>query len=236
MKNETVAQESQDQDGMTASNRRRWLVILPAALLLAGALAVTTLVVLDSTSSADLRITRGLQDSATPSAIGAMRAFSLFGSTKVMIPLSVVVFVLLLARKERRGAAYFAAASILMVAVTQLMKALINRPRPAEPVVAVFDHPGDASFPSGHVTAAVIFAGFLAALVILSPQKSRAVKVGAGASASVAVGLVGLSRIYLGAHWLSDVLGGFLIGGAALVVVVAHYTKGRIRGDSARGH
>lgn len=233
-KTETAARESQEDDVLARQHRRLHLVLL-SSLLLVCSVAVTTLVALDSTSAADLKVTRELQGAATPSVVGAMRAFSLFGSTKVMIPLSVVVFVLLLARKERRAAMYFAAASISMVAVTQLMKALINRPRPSEPVVAVFDHPGDASFPSGHVTAAVIFAGFLAALVILSPQKSRAVKVGAGASASVAVGLVGLSRIYLGAHWLSDVLGGLLIAGVALVVIVARYTKGRARGDSIRG-
>lgn len=223
-KNVTAAVANQEHSDHALWYQRRPFAV-STALMLICALTVTVLVASNALSPADLRVTQELQESVTPSAIGAMRVVSLFGSVKVMIPLTIAAFVLLLVREEHRAATFFAAASVLMVVITHLLKVLINRARPAEPVVAIFDKPGDSSFPSGHVTSVVIFAGFLAALVILSSRRSRITKVGAGTSAAVAVGLAGFSRIYLGAHWLSDVIDGYLIAGAALAIAVAAFAR-----------
>lgn len=69
---------------------------------------------------------------------------------------------------------------------------------------------GSASFPSGHSTQAATFYGGLVLLVLLSGAPVRR-KVIAVAAAGVVTMLVGVSRAYLGAHWASDVLGGYLL-------------------------
>lgn len=144
-----------------------------------------------------------------------------------MIPLTAAVAVTLILLGLRRDALYFVVASILMVAVTQVAKALINRPRPRTDLVGVFDHPIDPSFPSGHVTAVVVFTGFLLfALVLARPEIAPGWKVAWCALAALAVVAVGISRIYLGAHWVSDVLGGYFVGGTVLLLTLLVWSRG----------
>jgi undecaprenyl-diphosphatase len=77
--------------------------------------------------------------------------------------------------------------------------------------------PTDYSFPSGHAMSAVgIYGVVAAALIALYPRARRPVI----AAAIALIALIGLSRIYLGVHWPSDVIGGFLGGVPPLVVSV----------------
>jgi len=110
-------------------------------------------------------------------------------------------------------AAAFAGAWVLSSAV----KALTHRPRP--PAAQAIGHWTGHAFPSGQVTHAAAVYGVLAALLAASsPRWGR--KVGLWAAAVLLVGLVGLSRLYLGANWLTDVLAGGALGGAWLFVLL----------------
>ena len=111
--------------------------------------------------------------------------------------------------------------------VNVLMKFAFHRARPS------FDHPllvlTSYSFPSGHVAGATLFYGFLVALYAFRPGQWRH-KVLALMAALVVVALVALSRMYLGAHYLSDVLAAFAEGSAWLTLcVVATRTWSRYR-------
>lgn len=108
-----------------------------------------------------------------------------------------------------------AAGSLLM---TVAGKDLIGRTRPPLPD-AVPPYEYSASFPSGHSLNSVVIAGMVAYLIILRLQARRTKLLTAAAAAAFAVA-VGLSRVYLGHHWLTDVLVAWTLGLAWLAVVI----------------
>jgi undecaprenyl-diphosphatase len=113
-----------------------------------------------------------------------------------------------------------AAACVLGTAVQQSLKAAVGRARPVWPDPVDSAH--YAAFPSGHAMTATVVCGLLLWLLQLYGA-GRALRRTALALAVISVVGVGLTRVWLGVHWASDVLGGWLLG--ALVValtVVAH--------------
>jgi membrane-associated phospholipid phosphatase len=106
-----------------------------------------------------------------------------------------------------------------------VIKALVARPRPTADLVRVYDSPESYSFPS---TTAFFAATFLGILGYLAWQPRRRVVI-------VTLGILlllssGLSRVYVGAHWATDVLGGWLLGGAWLLVLIALHRWWLVRG------
>lgn len=124
----------------------------------------------------------------------------------IIVPVGIVV--LLCVAKRFWGAAYFAIAALLSVAVVQLLKAVLDRPRP-EDILVLTDA---GSFPSGHVANAATTA------VVLAIILHRWWVWFAGIAY---VALMALSRTYLGAHWVSDTIGGALVGAGIAVIVWA---------------
>ena len=90
-----------------------------------------------------------------------------------------------------------------------MLKLFFNRPRPD--VVAHWTSYASASFPSGHAANSAIIYLTLAVLIARS-VRSRAVRIYVVASASLLTFLIGLSRLYLGVHWPTDVLSGWIVG------------------------
>jgi membrane-associated phospholipid phosphatase len=115
-----------------------------------------------------------------------------------------------------------------------VVKPLVARPRPSPSLVHVFTPVGGYSFPSGHVMGYTSFFGTLAVLAWLRLAPGAA-RTGVLAVCVVAIGLVGLSRIYLGVHWFTDVVGGYLLGGLWLVTVLSLYRVARRVSHGARG-
>ena len=108
------------------------------------------------------------------------------------------------------------------------VKLLVNRPRPDATGVTVIDKLKDTSFPSGHVLFYVVCVGFLWFLcyTLLKPSWRRTLGLWVF-GAIVALG--GVSRIYMGEHWPSDVLGSYLVGSACLVLTIELYRWGKTR-------
>ena len=104
------------------------------------------------------------------------------------------------------------------VAVT-LIGNLVDRPRPTDDLVHIFRHTDRSSFPSSHVTHATVFLGTLTFAVTRSWKPGRARRL-ILASMVLALTAVGVSRLYLGAHWLSDVVGGYAIGAVLVAAAV----------------
>lgn len=98
-------------------------------------------------------------------------------------------------------------------ATTFILKLVVARPRPLGGLVTT----EDLSFPSGHASVAVAFYGFLA-LVLLKQTSVPWIKyLIIGLTSSVVV-LIGVSRLYLGVHYVSDVIAGYIVGGCALTL------------------
>ena len=112
-------------------------------------------------------------------------------------------------------------------------KLLVERPRPTADVVRVMSELGDFSYPSGHVVSYVSFFGFLFFLTYVlfkrSWQRTAALVV-----LGLLVGLVGISRIHVGHHWASDVLGGYALGTAYLLILIELYRVLVVKPAAAR--
>lgn len=112
------------------------------------------------------------------------------------------------------------------------LKGLLDRPRP--PVDGRLVHVASESLPSGHAMMAIVVIGTL--VVLAWPGRSAAGRAVLVAAAALWVGAVGLTRLYLGVHWFSDVLAGWLVGGAWLAVCVAAWSWWRARFRRRVGH
>jgi membrane protein DedA with SNARE-associated domain/membrane-associated phospholipid phosphatase len=139
------------------------------------------------------------------------------GSLVVIVPLvSSVVLWLTLRRRDWGLAALLALAVGGAVALFDLAKALVERSRP--PASGWIGHFTGGAFPSGHAALTVAFYGMAAVVLSIGrPPKARA---WLWAAAAVLILAVGGSRIYLGAHWLTDVLGGYALGATWLAVLL----------------
>lgn len=140
------------------------------------------------------------------------------GSVRVLLPLILVVGVgCWLRQRTWRPLGLLAAAYLGADLAFNAVKELVGRPRP--PAGILLTPVAGPGFPSGHATQAVAVYGMLAALTAAAtPRWSR--KVAAWAAAVVIVGTVAVSRLYLGTHWLTDVLGGLALGAAWLFALL----------------
>jgi len=205
------------QVSFLASRTRLWLqnpvpfaVLVGAALLYVGAL-VSGLAedVLDSDSIvlADGWLVHWLAAHRTPVGIGFFDAVSFLGNRQAAVVL--IVAVVLLWNRRRRSALAMIVATTGSQIVVSLGKAGFGRPRPPAVLAAVT--PLDASFPSGHssISVALYALGFY--LLFRSTRSPRLKRLWL-ALAFLFPLLIGFSRLYLGAHYLSDVLAGWGVG------------------------
>jgi magnesium-transporting ATPase (P-type)/membrane-associated phospholipid phosphatase len=149
-----------------------------------------------------------------------VQAVTRLGSNLVILPTALVVGgVFMIRRRDWRPLVLLGAAAIGAVLLYDIVKALVGRPRP--PSSIWIGHFSGSAFPSGHTTASVAFYAMLALVLSIGAPVGRRALLWTGA-ALVAVA-VGGSRVYLGAHWLTDVLAGGALGAAwvGLLIVVA---------------
>jgi len=142
----------------------------------------------------------------TPWMDAFMVAVTMLGDAWVYVPLGLVVLAWLLWQRDQPAAVHWLAALGFGAVLTRVLKTALHTPRPTELYTGV----SGFSFPSAHATMAAVTYGFLAVLIAreLPLTGRRLVYVGAG----LVIMLIGASRIYLGAHWLSDVAGGLTLG------------------------
>jgi membrane-associated phospholipid phosphatase len=153
------------------------------------------------------------------------------GSIRVLLPLIMVVGLgWWLRHRTWRPLRLLAAACAGAELAFNAVKELVHRPRP--PAVILLKPVAGPSFPSGHATQAVAVYGMLAALAAATTPRWSG-KVTAWALAVVIIAVVAVSRLYLGAHWLTDVLGGLALGAAWLFALLASVrTIGRLHAHS----
>ncbi|MET0752774.1 MAG: phosphatase PAP2 family protein [Pyrinomonadaceae bacterium] len=151
---------------------------------------------------------------ASPVITHLMKFLSFAGSAFVLAPLGIVIVVIFLRLKWRRATVLFAVAMIGEVILSLTLKGVFRRTRPE--AFFGYELPSSYSFPSGHALGAFCFFGILAWL-ITARLKNRTAKILIWTLAVTLIFSIGFSRIYLGVHFPSDVVGGY---SAALVWTV----------------
>ena len=139
------------------------------------------------------------------------------------IPWIIVVWlggVAALFTAARRWEALLLLTSVLVRLLNSGVKELIDRPRPSADLVTVSDHPSSPAFPSGHADGVIIIYGLLFYFITLFVTQPGLRLLGQAACLWVIL-FTGMERVYVGAHWPSDVLGGYYLGGLILAAIIA---------------
>jgi membrane-associated phospholipid phosphatase len=178
----------------------------------------------------DVAITRSFQQDQAPWLRIAMLAISYPGSSLLLPFLVLLTAVVFWVVGDRLEAVYVAGLSTISLLLNLLLKVLVSRPRPTANLVTFVQAAVGYSFPSGHVMAYIAYWGLLFAFGVILLEGRHWWRTALLITSAASVVLIGPSRIYLGAHWASDVLGAYLIGEALLGLAVGVYLPLKERG------
>jgi len=175
----------------------------------------------------DLRITKAVQSLHVGVLDAVLRALTWAG----FVPQVDVIGTLLFLTLFLFGLRWEAVGVLFAYGITfvgMVVKLLVVRPRPSADLVYVMSQLDSTAFPSGHVLAATSVCGYLAflAYTLLKPSARRTALIGV---ALAIVPLMGVSRIYLGQHWFSDVMGAYLLASLWLALTIRFYRWGKPR-------
>jgi membrane-associated phospholipid phosphatase len=200
---------------------RRLVVIL--ALLLVSGIVLSVAAYLFGVFPFDLRITRFVRGFDHPVFIAVMGAVSFFGNGFVPLILVGAVAAFCAVRKKYLEAV-FVVATLSAYILDGALKVLVGRPRPPQAGInlsGIFFPVNQYAYPSGHVLFYVVFFGFLAYLSWkYLAGRLRWISVSA---CLVLIVLIGPSRVLLGQHWASDVIGSYIIGTFWLIILILLY-------------
>jgi membrane-associated phospholipid phosphatase len=146
---------------------------------------------------------------SSPHATAVLHAITQLGSPLFLLPMTIVFALTFLHLRRIRGAILLTVTMLGVTVLNQILKAVFQRPRPL-PFFGL-TMPASYSFPSGHSLAAFCFYGALAALVT-ARLRSQFWSALVWAAAVVIIVAVGFSRLYLGVHYPSDIVGGYATG------------------------
>lgn len=226
-----VAAEQAGKAEATSRPKREYRTYLFEIGLVALVGAFTTLTILVKTTPSfpiDLEITRILQSINSPlfAALMSLISWPGFSPQTFIIPLLIIGTFYAFGFHWEAVASLFA--TLLPPIVNVIVKDYIRRPRPTVDLVNVLRILDSYSFPSGHVMFYVGFFGFVWFLVYTLLKRSWR-RTSLLTLLGIFIVLVGPSRIYLGQHWASDVLGAYLLGSLTLVVILWFYRWGKKR-------
>ncbi|MEO7020806.1 MAG: phosphatase PAP2 family protein [Ktedonobacteraceae bacterium] len=250
---ENIQQQSADKIGEVVKNvqqevqvaRQPWygvlrqtrFLLLVYTILLAVFGGLAFWVSLHPVLSLDIAISQEFQESKFPWLKSLMVAVSYQGNTLwLAIGLIAIAAVGLWLLHFRLEAVILLVVNVTSALLNVGLKLLINRPRPTEPLVNILQHATGQSFPSGHVMAYVAFWGLIFFFTLILFQGGRWWRVALLIFSGLVIVLVGPSRIYLGDHWSSDVLGSYLIGALWGWAWLWLYLRLKARGVLAASH
>lgn len=155
-----------------------------------------------------------IRDSLTP----VFKIITWFGSATCLIPLTIILFITI---KNKKTGLLVGANLIIITILNQALKIIVQRPRPTE--YRIINETG-YSFPSGHSMVSMAFYGFLIYLIYKN-IKNKYLKISLMLILSILIIMIGISRIYLGVHYTSDVCAGFLVSLSYLIIYMNFANK-----------
>lgn len=207
---------------LVRSSRTRWgAAAAPWRVLAVGGLLVVLLTLLgaevldnvlegEGVSGVDRPALSWVVERRTPALTSFFQAVTTLGNTAVVSTASIVVVAVLLLARRWVSAGQVALAQLGAGALVTVGKVAVGRQRPPESTRLAVEQ--TLSFPSGHALGTTVLAVTLVSLVWRRTRRRGLRALAAGVAALVVLA-VGVSRVYLGVHWVTDVLGGWLIGG-----------------------
>lgn len=151
-----------------------------------------------------------------------MKVITWFGSATCLILLTIILFIVL---KNKITGFLIAINLVIVTILNQLLKFVLQRPRPDD--YRLIDESG-YSFPSGHSMVSVALYGIIV-YTIYKNVKNKYVKWISIVLLSLLVLLIGFSRIYVGVHYFTDVVGGFTLGLVVLIIYIDIYDKVKVK-------
>lgn len=149
---------------------------------------------------------------------------NIFGDKGGIIVAVLLALVLYLLFKQKEATIWFAATVVLSLALNTAIKVIIGRERPDIHRLTAFANEAGKSFPSGHsIFATIIFGSIF--FICLGKLKNRSSKILLGILCIILIALVMFSRIFVGVHYPSDTIGGFLEGISILLLTYPAYIK-----------
>ena len=155
-----------------------------------------------------------IRDSLTP----IFKIITWFGSATCLILLTIILFITI---KNKKMGGLVGANLVIVTILSQALKIIIQRPRPTE--YRIINETG-YSFPSGHSMVSMAFYGFLIYLIYKN-IKNKYLKISLIVILSLLIVMIGISRIYLGVHYTSDVCAGFLVSLSYLIIYINFANK-----------
>ena len=204
--------------------RRKRIFITTLTVIALGFILLSVLVWLFPESSIDREFSAEVQEHRYPALDTAMKLVSYPGYTEYAGIMAVgVALVFLLGRYKKE--ALFVVLTLASGIVSSLVKMLVNRPRPSADIVRVIEETRQQSFPSGHTQFYVVFFGFLVVLMYTLKDLPGWLRLCVALFCLLLIFIVPFSRVYLGAHWFTDVVGGFMLGLICLSVLSYFYLR-----------
>ncbi len=155
-----------------------------------------------------------IRDSLTP----IFKIITWFGSATCLILLTIILFTTI---KNKKVGLLISTNLIIITILNQALKIIVQRPRPTE--YRIINEAG-YSFPSGHSMVSMAFYGFLIYLIYKN-IKNKYLKISLIIILSLLIVMIGISRIYLGVHYTSDVCAGFLVSLSYLIIYINFANK-----------
>ncbi len=191
--------------------------------LLSGAVMLSWIAQRTQFFPGDMVITKILQKRKNPLVRKFMLGISEIGFPKLSVPLSISFAAIFWALRFRLEAFFILLTSSSHL-LNALVKRLIKRPRPTNELVTVARVINEPSFPSGHVMHYINLFGLLSYLLATNWRSGRLRNILIAICIAL-IAFVGPSRVYLGAHWPSDVMAGYLYGGLWFGGIMALYLR-----------
>lgn len=189
---------------------RKWIIIGLTLLFVLLSILICTNLIKPFDSFMYELITLGMNDIVTI----IYKVITFLGSTLFIVLLCVFFLILFIILKKKNTGLIISSVLIISTIFNNLLKIIFCRTRPD---VIKLVHESSYSFPSGHTMASVSMYGILIYILVRS-NINKKIKVTLITILSILPILVGLSRVYLGAHYISDIIGGFLVSIILLLI------------------
>ena len=211
---------------MAMENKKTYLYtgIVSLALFL-----ITAIVIKIGFTTSPLPLDRTFENIAWATRNGVLTAILgvytwIFGDLGGIITTVLVFALLATILNKRKGSLYFGLSAVVIILANTVIKDIIGRVRPMADRLPAYINESGQSFPSGHSAFATIFFGCLF-LFYVAQMRSQTQRIILGVACGVGLFLVMFSRVYIGVHYPSDTLGGFLLSLSWLAFTYPYFLK-----------